>query len=84
MRRAVANAPLFIEAFYDACEALRKKHPTFAVPDVTRINRVLFENEAGYEIQPPDLISRSPQAPIIVPERTASLTSRPRKSSKNR
>ena len=28
MRQAAVNAPLFIEAFYDACEALRKTWPT--------------------------------------------------------
>jgi hypothetical protein len=73
MRQVSANAPLFIEAFYDACETLSKKHPEFAVPDVSRINRLLSENEAGYEIKPPDLISRNPHAPIIVSERAASL-----------
>jgi hypothetical protein len=73
MDQAAGNAPLFIEAFYDACETLRKKHPEFAVPDVNRINRVLLENEADYEIQPPDLISRNPQTPIDVPDRAASL-----------
>jgi hypothetical protein len=40
---------------------------------VDRINRLLFEHEAGYEIRPPDLISRNPQTPIVVPQRTASL-----------
>ena len=73
MDQAAENAPLFVEAFYDACETLRKNHPEFAVPDVSRINRVLFENEARYEIQPPNLISRNPQTPIIVPDRAASL-----------
>lgn len=73
MHQAAANAPLFIEAFYDACESLRKKHPDFAVPDVSRINRLLSENEAGYEIKPPDLIARNRNAAIIVTERVESL-----------
>jgi hypothetical protein len=48
MRRAAENAPLFIEAFYDACEAL---HPSgIGLPNLNRINRVLLENDAGYEI----------------------------------
>jgi hypothetical protein len=73
MGHAAANAPLFIEAFYDACAALANGNPPTAVPDVDRINRVLFEHEAGYELRPPDLISRNPQTPIVVPQRTASL-----------
>jgi hypothetical protein len=73
MSQAAENAPLFIEAFYDGCETLRKRHPEFAVPDVNRTNRVLYENEAGYHIQEPNLISRNPHAPMIVPERAASL-----------
>jgi len=73
MRQAAANAPLFIEAFHDACEALRKVHPELAIPDLGRINRTLLENEAPYEIRPPDLISRNAQEPIIMPEPAASL-----------
>jgi len=73
MRHAADNAPLFIEAFYDACESLRSRHPDFALPDVARINRVLAENDAGYEIQPPHLIARNAPAAIAVPERVASL-----------
>jgi hypothetical protein len=73
MGDAAANAPLFIEAFYDACAALANGNPPTAVPDLARINRVLFEHGAGYEIRPPDLISRNPQIPIAVPQRTASL-----------
>jgi|ERR1017187_205330 hypothetical protein len=73
MGHAAANAPLFIEAFYDACGALANGNPPTAVPDLARINRVLFEQETGYEIRPPDLISRDPQTPIVVPQRTASL-----------
>jgi hypothetical protein len=73
MEKAAANAPLFIEAFYDGCERLRQLHPNLAVPDVRAINRVLYECEAGYEIRPPDLISRNPQAPIPVPVHVPSL-----------
>ena len=67
METAGGNAPLFIEALYDAFEALRHQNPSIAVPDVSRINRVLYENDAGYEISPPNLISRNPHAPIPVP-----------------
>jgi hypothetical protein len=73
MEYASANEPLFIEAFYDACAALKAKHPEFGVPDVARINRVLFDCEAHYEIQPPNLISRRTREAIAVPARVASL-----------
>jgi hypothetical protein len=70
---AAANAPLFIEAFYDACQALQHTHPEYAVPDIAMINRVLLNHNAGYQIQPPDLVSQNPQQPIEVPEESLSL-----------
>lgn len=73
MSDASANAPLFIEAFYDACEALRRAHPDYALPDVALINRVLSNHNAGYQIQPPDLISQNAQEAIEVPQEPLSL-----------
>lgn len=73
MSDAAANAPLFIEAFYDACEALRRSHPDYAVPDVALINRVLSNYNAGYQIQPPDLISQNTQEAIEVSQEPVSL-----------
>lgn len=73
MSDAAENAPLFIESFYDACEALRDNHPEFAAPDVSRMNRILAENGAGYEIRPPDLVSRNREEPIVIQQRVASL-----------
>jgi hypothetical protein len=46
MSDAAANAPLFIEAFYDACETLHHTRPDYAVPDVALINRVLANHNA--------------------------------------
>jgi hypothetical protein len=43
------------------------------VPDVAMINRVLSKHEAGYQIQPPDLVSQNPQQAIEVPEKQLSL-----------
>jgi hypothetical protein len=73
MRQAAVNAPLFVEAFYDACEALRKTYPEVTIPDLVRINRLLAEHETGYEVRPPELLSRNLEAPVIAPERVASL-----------
>ncbi|UCI23010.1 hypothetical protein FJ970_32165 (plasmid) [Mesorhizobium sp. B2-1-8] len=71
MWRTAENAPLFIEAFYEGCEALRSED--IAVPDVGRMNRILSEHGVGYEIRPPDLIAVGLHQPIAVPERYQSL-----------
>lgn len=68
MSDAAANGPLFIEAFYDACTALKTRQPDFAVPDAAIINLVLARNNSGYDVRPPDLIARNPPATIVVPE----------------
>lgn len=68
MSEAAANAPLFIEAFYDACESLQRAHADYAVPDVSMINRVLSSQNAGYQIHPPDLVSLNPQEIIEIPQ----------------
>lgn len=57
MSNASENAPVFIEAFYDACEDLRELHPDSPIPDVSYLNKVLFKHNAKYEINPPNLIS---------------------------
>ena len=54
MFEATKNAPLFIEAFYDACDAAREAGDT--VPSVGALNRVLVKHETGFEVHPPRLI----------------------------
>jgi hypothetical protein len=71
---AAKNAPLFIEAFYDACQALERQNPDLGLPDVARINRAFFENEAPWEIRPPNLIATGGLPPISSPEPVASFT----------
>jgi len=56
MEGAGDNAPLFLEAFYDACVTFSSNNPDLFVPDVEIINAVCAENNLGYEIHPPDLI----------------------------
>jgi hypothetical protein len=74
IQQASENGPLFIEAFYDACEAILGGQPARGIPDVKMMNRVLRESDAGYEIKPPNLILLSaPSEPIAVAERSASL-----------
>ncbi len=74
MRNAADNAPLFIEAFFDACEALRNRCPEWFIPDQAMINSVLTKHDIGYELRTPDLILRDHATPVVpVPERPATL-----------
>jgi len=72
MTRASTNAPLFIEAFYEACEALRED-PELALPSVDRMNRILAENETPYQIEPSYLKSTGTHRAIPVPKSYESL-----------
>lgn len=74
MRQASQNAPLFIEAFYDACENLRGGKESYDAPDAQLINEVCLEHRVGYEIQPPDLVLRAESTPLVsVPARPPTL-----------
>jgi hypothetical protein len=73
MDEAAANGPLFINAFYTACEQLRQRSPDMALPEAARINRILTDHGAGYQIDPPNLIATRTHNPIIVPEQAPSL-----------
>jgi hypothetical protein len=74
MLAAAANAPLFLEAFFDACEALRRKPQDLYAPDVMMINQICQKHNIGYEINPPNLSFRGPTSTVIpVPEKPATL-----------
>jgi hypothetical protein len=73
MDEASANAPLFIEAFYDACEALRNQD--LDVPDVADINHLLDRHDVRYEIQPPNLVASDKEA--VYESRSTSRTVSP-------
>lgn len=64
MSSATDNAPLFIEAFFDACEGLTRLHSDWFVPDADMINRLLRKHDIGYEIRDRELILRE-QASVI-------------------
>ena len=73
MYQARGNAPLFIEALYDACEGFPAEED-IAVPDVALINRTLSKHDCGFEIRPPNLISVDEDAaPIQVNQGSVSL-----------
>jgi hypothetical protein len=65
--QAAENAPLFIEAFYDAFEKLRNDHD-YPVPDVTFINKILAKHNLNYKIDPPNLIAESSRMATPPPE----------------
>ncbi|OPY85530.1 MAG: hypothetical protein A4E65_00106 [Syntrophorhabdus sp. PtaU1.Bin153] len=76
MSLAAQNAPLFLEAFYEACEGLRQKG-LFA-PDALIINDVCRKHGIGYELNPPvlslrDSASTIKSEPIEVVERPPTI-----------
>lgn len=73
MSEAAMNAPLFIEAFWLGCEELRLRHPEMVLPDAGRINRILTDTNAGYQLDPPMLIATRVHIPISVPTPPPSL-----------
>ncbi|MET4803887.1 hypothetical protein [Bradyrhizobium sp. LB11.1] len=73
MGKAATNAPLFIEAFWTACEQLQRGNPEMVMPDAARINRILADAGAGYQLDPPSLIATRVHIPIAVPEQAPSL-----------
>ena len=75
MSTARENAPLFIEAFHDACEELETSDPEMDLPGVGRINRILSEGGAGFQIDPPRLVATGGHMPINVPDELPSLDS---------
>ena len=72
MSEAAENAPLFVEAFYDACEVLESRYPEMAMPGVERINRILSNHETGYQIDPPNLVTNKKL--ILIPDRSQPTT----------
>lgn len=73
MDAAEANAPLFIDAFFTACEKLRVNNPDLPIPDARRINRILAEHEAGYEIRDLQLVATRVHEKIEMPAKTPTL-----------
>lgn len=73
MDGAAENAPLFIEAFYDACQALAERNPELALPDLAFLNRLLAQHDAGFEIRPPHLVATRGLDPVAVAAPSLSL-----------
>lgn len=72
MHQAADNAPMFIEAFYDACEGLRSKHD-YPTPDVNFINKVLSKHNVAFRIELPNLVSHGSHVTAPPPDIPPSL-----------
>ncbi|AHK05267.1 hypothetical protein G6L26_027795 (plasmid) [Agrobacterium radiobacter] len=73
MTRAGDNAAIFIETFWGACQELRARNPTMVIPDAGRINQILADADAGYQLDPPILTATRVHIPINVPNAPPSL-----------
>jgi hypothetical protein len=74
MEDAATNPPLFLEAYYDACEAIRRWPGDLFAPDAEIINEVCRTHGIGYELRPPALILKDSNAAVVpVPERPPTL-----------
>lgn len=79
MSEAATNAPIFLEAFYNACEAIRDRPGDLFAPDALRINEVCRNHNIGYEIVHPNLLLRGKDLPVVqVLERPLTLDERAR------
>ena len=73
MDAAASSPALYIEAFYDGCEALRAGGK-FEVPDVGLMNELLRENNIPLEIRPPRLVRVAEVARVPPPEPPPTLS----------
>ncbi len=62
---AAGNAPLFIEAFFDACTEFANGDEDRYAPDVQTINRLLAKHRVGYVVQPPRLELRELEGNLV-------------------
>jgi hypothetical protein len=65
MSHAAKNAPLFLEAFWEAC--LELKAQGLAVPDAAMLNGICDRHNVGYVLEPPRLILRDAVSHLSVP-----------------
>jgi len=79
MDSASLNAPMFIEAFFDGCEAVRKEYKERSVPDMKFINRLLVKHGSNYRIDETNLLYTGATQPVTIPEIPASLEEKAKK-----
>lgn len=57
MRQQAQNAPLFLEAFHNACASLREGDGNWYAPDEKFINKLLSQHGMGYQIINNELVA---------------------------
>lgn len=62
---AAGNAPLFIEAFVDACRSFEREGEDRYAPDDGRINAVLAEYNVGLEVRGDQLLVRGEEEQLV-------------------
>ena len=62
---AAENAPLFIEAFFDACRSFVEADESRYAPDENRINAVLAKHNIGFEIRGDRLVLRGTEPELV-------------------
>lgn len=68
-----SNAPLFIAAFYDACQTLQDDNPDLSVPDVPLVNELLEKHGVDFKVEPPNLVRRGTSIAVSAPSPSESL-----------
>lgn len=80
MTMTAENAPIFIEAFMNACDALAANSEGWYAPNAGFLNTILIKYRIGYEIRPPELIAREMGAsPVQVSTSTPTIAEKTKK-----
>lgn len=75
---AAKNAPLFLEGFYEACRELSEREPPLSTPPLELMNQTLSQTGAGFQYDPPRLVSTQGYTPVAVVVPPASLEAQAR------
>ncbi len=60
-----ANPPLFLEAMFDACEAVRRRPGDLFAPDAEMINRICREHNVPYKIRGTELLLQDQATHVV-------------------
>lgn len=65
MHEAASNAPVFIDALYDALVTLQNQNEKYYVPEAKELNRLFEQHRIGYQISGNSLILRDKDVPKV-------------------
>lgn len=78
MFAAAENTPVFIEAFFDACQSIQKDYEDWAAPGPEEINTLCQRFNVGYVIDPPNLRRSGEGEPLVEVQAEETLLERAR------